>query len=216
MQPATCNQRGDPFIYKCYIYRIAVNPCDIPHRSALCSGSGMPALLSKEASKDEDAALVERERQIKLLFMHVSINMFVSILNFTTRTEMLNSLTGDFERTSVIMANWTGGTALLEFLLNPTLGALSDKYGRRPFMVMAPWASLVLKSWVFMNPTILSLSVEKIVCDAIYRLRLPQSVARIAYGPHRLRPASPTVPCPMALCSIYARRPSLTLRRLCD
>jgi DHA1 family tetracycline resistance protein-like MFS transporter len=127
----------------------------------------MPALLSKEASKDEDAALVERERQIKLLFMHVSINMFVSILNFTTRTEMLNSLTGDFERTSVIMANWTGGTALLEFLLNPTLGALSDKYGRRPFMVMAPWASLVLKSWVFMNPTILSLSVEKIVCDGL-------------------------------------------------
>jgi DHA1 family tetracycline resistance protein-like MFS transporter len=61
----------------------------------------------------------------------------------------------------------TAVAALMEFLINPTLGSLSDAYGRRPFMMMAPWASLVLKSWVLISPSVFSLTTEKIVCDGL-------------------------------------------------
>lgn len=47
---------------------------------------------------------------------------------------------------------WTGSTAFCEFFLNPTIGTLSDTYGRKPFMVLAPYAAIVLKAWVSPNP----------------------------------------------------------------
>jgi hypothetical protein len=34
-------------------------------------------------------------------------------------------------------------------------------------MMMAPWAAFILKSWVLINPTLTSLTVEKIVCDGL-------------------------------------------------
>jgi hypothetical protein len=84
----------------------------------------MPAVASKEedaGNKPVDEALVN------LCNMHATLNMFVSILNYTTRTEMLTVLLkGDFAQTSAYMSYWTGVTALLEFLINPTLGSLSD------------------------------------------------------------------------------------------
>ena len=61
-------------------------------------------------------------------------------------------------------------TALLEFLVNPTIGRLADAYGRRPFMIVAPYAAIVLKTWVLLKPSLLSLTVEKIVCDGLRTL----------------------------------------------
>ena len=42
-------------------------------------------------------------------------------------------------------ARWTGVTALTEFTLNPTIGRLSDHYGRRPIMMLSPCVSAVFR-----------------------------------------------------------------------
>ena len=34
-------------------------------------------------------------------------------------------------------------------------------------MMMAPWAAFILKSWVLVNPSLVSLTVEKVVCDGL-------------------------------------------------
>lgn len=97
--------------------------------------------------------------------------MTVSILNFTTRGEILKPLVGnDYGMVGKYMATWTGATALVEFLLNPVVGKLSDTYGRKPFMLLAPYAAIIFKVWVLLRPSIFSLTVERIVCDCLRTL----------------------------------------------
>jgi MFS family permease len=46
------------------------------------------------------------------------------------------------------MSAWTTVTAAIEFLVNPTIGQLSDRFGRKNFLLLAPYANIVLKTWV--------------------------------------------------------------------
>eukprot|EP00946_MAST-07B_sp_MAST-7B-sp1_P005178 g5178.t1 len=126
-----------------------------------------------EASSRSAADAEKRERQLTLVLSHVTINIAVSLLNFTTRGEILRRVLGKRGDYSVVgkwMSYWTGLTALVEFALNPTVGKLSDTYGRKPFMVLSPYAALILKSWVLLRPSLLSLTVERVVCDGLRTL----------------------------------------------
>eukprot|EP00943_MAST-04B_sp_MAST-4B-sp1_P005875 g5875.t1 len=129
----------------------------------------MPATLSKAAlTAEEEKEKKARDRQLLLVKIHCMINMAVSMMNFTSRGEFLKEvLGGDFSQVAWYLSTWTSVTAAIEFILNPTLGKLSDAYGRKPFMVLAPYAAIVLKSWVLMAPSVFSLTVERIVCDGL-------------------------------------------------
>jgi len=54
----------------------------------------------------------------------------------------------------------------LEFFLSPLLGALSDRFGRRPFMLLAPASGIAARLMVLFKPSALALSVERVVSDA--------------------------------------------------
>jgi MFS family permease len=112
-----------------------------------------------------------KKQQFSLVMSHVTINMAVSIMNFQTRGEFLkNVLGGDYSAVGRYMSYWTGLTACVEFLLNPTIGKLSDTYGRKPFMMLSPYAAIILKSWVLYSPSLLSLTVERVICDGLRTL----------------------------------------------
>ena len=49
----------------------------------------------------------------------------------------------------------------------PTIGRLADTFGRKPFMIMAPYAAIVLKILVLLKPSVMMLTVERIVCDLL-------------------------------------------------
>ena len=129
----------------------------------------MPATQSKPAlSPAEKKEKKERDRQLFLVKIHCMINMAVSMMNFTSRGEFLKEvLGGDYSQVAWYLSTWTSVTAAIEFCLNPTLGKLSDAYGRKPFMVIAPYAAIILKTWVLMAPSVFSLTVERIVCDGL-------------------------------------------------
>jgi MFS family permease len=121
---------------------------------------------SKEAV--DASAEKKKQRQLKLIRLHCFLNAFVSMLNYTTRTEILREICGgDFGKMAGIMSTWTGTTAVVEFLVNPSIGSLSDAYGRRPLMLMAPYFAVLLKTWVLINPSLMSITVEKMVCDGL-------------------------------------------------
>jgi MFS family permease len=50
------------------------------------------------------------------------------------------------------------------------VGRLSDRFGRRKFLLLAPYAAIVLKSWVAFAPSLTSLTIERIVCDGLRTL----------------------------------------------
>ena len=123
--------------------------------------------MSDVAVSDEKA----KKKQMRVLYLHCTANMMVSMFTFMTRAEVLLPLVGgSFDRVAVYMSGWTSATALLEFLVNPTIGQLSDYYGRRIFLLLAPYANLILKSWVILNPSIVSLTVERMICDGLRTL----------------------------------------------
>ena len=119
-------------------------------------------------SKESGDADKKKQRQLQLIRLHCFLNAFVSMLTYTTRTEILRDLCDqDFARVASYMSGWTGTTAVSEFLLNPSVGSLSDAYGRKPLMLMAPYFALVLKAWVLINPTLVSITAEKMICDGL-------------------------------------------------
>ena len=112
-----------------------------------------------------------RRRLLLLLYAHMTSNISLSLFNFNSRTTLLGKLLdNDASRMSKILARWASTIGLLEFLFNPTIGRLSDKIGRRPFMLCSPIACVLLKTWVYFSPSVTSLSFEKIICDGLRTL----------------------------------------------
>jgi MFS transporter, DHA1 family, tetracycline resistance protein len=121
---------------------------------------------------DDGTQKKAKAAQLSLVMSHLTLNMAVSIMTFTTRGELLKMVlkSKDYSQVGRIMSYWTGITAFVEFLLNPTVGKLSDAYGRKPFMMLSPYAAILLKSWVLMRPSLFSLTVERVVCDGLRTL----------------------------------------------
>ena len=126
-----------------------------------------PALTMPGAHSKENAAK-RKKAQLRLLNLHMMSNIALSLFTFSSRTTLLQELVkNDSARMVSILSAWASTIGAAEFLLNPTMGRLSDYYGRKPFMLMSPFACVVLKTWCALNPSVLALSLEKVICDGL-------------------------------------------------
>ena len=48
-------------------------------------------------------------------------------------------------------------------------------------MMLSPYAALVLKSWVLLRPSVVSLTVERIICDLLRTLSGTTSTVRAVW-----------------------------------
>lgn len=79
------------------------------------------------------------ERLIRDQAVGVSANLFAWLMMIAVRPEMVMRATkGDAQRAAQYLAGMTTGASLVEFILTPMLGRLSDTVGRRPFLIAAP------------------------------------------------------------------------------
>lgn len=151
----------------------------------------MPSVQSKDQQNDEEEFQLspEKKRTVFLINTHMAVNMALSILTFNTRTLLLQQLTNnDTTLMAKYLSNWAMVIGGWEFLFNPTIGRLSDTYGRKFWMTLSPVICTFLKGLVLINPSLFTISLEKIVCDGL----------RVICG---------TTQCGAALTDIYGTNP---------
>lgn len=50
--------------------------------------------------------------------------------------------------------------------MNPIIGRLSDKYGRKRSLLVGPLSNVLLKSLVAIHPSIATIALERVLCGA--------------------------------------------------
>ena len=103
------------------------------------------------SSELSTAAKAEIDRTLKVLGNGFVYNMFSWFMMIPARPAMIGAaMGGDVTKTTTAMANMTSAASLMEFLLTPTLGVLSDKVGRRPVLLGSAAVAAVARLVTFL------------------------------------------------------------------
>jgi len=103
------------------------------------------------SSELSTAAKAEIDRTLKVLGNGFVFNMFSWFMMIPARPAMIGAaMGGDVTKTTTAMANMTSAASLMEFLLTPTLGVLSDKVGRRPVLLGSAAVAAVARLVTFL------------------------------------------------------------------
>jgi len=95
----------------------------------------------QECDKEE----VRKDRIARNLCIAQGLMMFSVTTVVPTRAPMILKIKkGDAAATARTMGMMSGLAAVIELVVNPMLGKLSDQYGRKPFMMLAPIINAVL------------------------------------------------------------------------
>jgi adenylate kinase len=131
-----------------------------------------------------------RQKQIRLDKKTKKINKLVNVigsaffLNVIQTTEtmsanstmMLQASSGDASKAARTMGMVSTIGALLEFLLNPLLGRLSDCYGRRVFVLLGSIGTTMMDLFVNLNPNSLSHLIARTILSTLFNTLIVTSV----------------------------------------
>lgn len=112
-----------------------------------------------------------QRRVMRLVLGHQLSTLSLSLLTMQPRMQLLSkALSGDSTAVARQVNRGAALVALSDLLITPSVGALSDRVGRKPFMLLAPAVALPLKTAVAIWPSVTMLLVERVVCDAFRTL----------------------------------------------
>ena len=86
----------------------------------------------------QSKAAVNNESKSKWVYLHMWANITGICVLLQARDAMSRNLRGNASEVARIMSYMSAGVGALELLLNPMAGQLSDKYGRRNFLLLSP------------------------------------------------------------------------------
>lgn len=126
--------------------------------------------MSKVTDKnDSEAMKLAKEKQrakLNTMYMHLLLNQIALMTPYTQRTNMLFRLpqfNGDPAQVAKFGATLSAFNAGSVILLQSIAGKASDAFGRKMFLAMGPVVNIMLKTLVFMSPTISNIVLERIV-----------------------------------------------------
>ena len=91
-------------------------------------------------------------RLVSLMRPLAAINLGAWLMMIPARPEMvLQVAKGDALLAAQILGSMTAGASIVEFLTTPTLGILSDRFGRKPFLVLIPTIGVIARVSTFLG-----------------------------------------------------------------
>lgn len=118
------------------------------------------------ASRDEDDA--RKRSQVNIMARDMFLNcLSISMLLQARPQLVLDTMKGDAARSSITLSRWTSWAAVVEFLISPTLGGLSDAIGRKPFLFLSPALNAFLRLLIANRPELWLLGIEKVFTSAV-------------------------------------------------
>mmetsp|Transcript_54996 Transcript_54996/g.159199 ORF Transcript_54996/g.159199 Transcript_54996/m.159199 type:complete len:422 (-) Transcript_54996:73-1338(-) len=160
----------------------------------MAAGGGAKARL-RDLSDDEKASIE------KTLVYGEGLFITAVMMAVPTRAPMVHDiLNGDSAATARTMGLMSSAAALLEVFLNPVFGRLSDKYGRKPFLLLAPALDAALHALVAAFPKSLKVNIiDRVITGSmIYCFISPVNAALTdLYG------TGPTLTAKMARAQIF-------------
>jgi MFS family permease len=100
------------------------------------------------------------------------VSVFLDSASFNLLTAVVPSMLlalggGELGAASNSLAQMSALSAAVEFVLNPMFGGLSDWLGRRPFLLLSPAATVLLRGLVAWRPTRLGVMLGHVMCAAL-------------------------------------------------
>lgn len=137
------------------------------------------AVLSKNASEEE------KGRNVKVLFAAAFMQVCSAVMLMQSTPMIVarhHSGAGKMQQAKTLQTlnKLASGAALLEFLLNPLFGRLSDRFGRTLFLMLAPVATLLLRAAVAANPSIGRVTTARLVLGALIPAFITSLTASVA------------------------------------
>ena len=118
-------------------------------------------------SKEETA----NKSKSKWVYFHMWANITgICVLLQARPMLMSRNLKGNASEVARIMSYMSAGVGALELLLNPVAGQLSDKFGRRNFLLISPFINFINKMYVAFNPSLAALAWERVIDGAFTTL----------------------------------------------
>lgn len=121
------------------------------------------------ADEDEEKQLQRQRhqrRQVSMICAHMGLNVAGLCVALIARVSVLQQRGLSGARAAELLALLSSGVGAVEFLLNPITGKLSDAYGRKAFLMQAPLVSAILKLFVFLRPSALTIGLERVLSGA--------------------------------------------------
>jgi MFS family permease len=128
-----------------------------PKSTPLRSKRGTKSLATLELAKK-----TRRQSQVRAVCTHFGLNVMAILTVLTARTTVLSQVLGGSNLQSAkTLAYLSSGVGVIEFILNPIVGKLSDAFGRKMFLAQAPFLSIWLKLLVFFKPSLGTIALER-------------------------------------------------------
>ena len=126
----------------------------------------MPTTQSKLSSKEEEEFNKSRKEAMKFMaMMGPCVFMIVTggqLLNQSRPLLVLDIYNKNAQSAAAKLAQLGSLGGVMEFAFNPLIGRLSDKFGRKPFLMLSPIVCCLLRLSVYLNPTNLTvITIER-------------------------------------------------------
>eukprot|EP00747_Dinoflagellata_sp_TGD_P165468 gnl/TRDRNA2_/TRDRNA2_186772_c0_seq1.p1 gnl/TRDRNA2_/TRDRNA2_186772_c0~~gnl/TRDRNA2_/TRDRNA2_186772_c0_seq1.p1 ORF type:complete len:453 (-),score=73.36 gnl/TRDRNA2_/TRDRNA2_186772_c0_seq1:93-1451(-) len=143
--------------------------CSLPPSSLHLHFRGMAQTdPNSEQNAKADAEKARKQSEVNALVVHMGLNVASLTVTMTQRISLVTQVTKmSSAEAASFLAMCSGGVGVVEFFLNPLAGKLSDAYGRKVFIMQSPLVSAVLKAFVFLYPSKLSIGVERLLSGAL-------------------------------------------------
>ena len=136
----------------------------------------------------------EELRLVGLMRPLAAINLAAWLMMIPARPEMVLQVAGgDAMLASRILGSMTAGASLVEFLFTPLLGILSDKFGRKPFLVLIPIVGSIARLGTYLGfrvGTIASVTLTNTIdraltgaCGSMFFTAVGASASDVVLGP---------------------------------